>query len=453
MDINAIILAAGKGTRMKSKYPKVIHKLLGKPMIMHVIDNLKEANVSNIISVVGYKADQVIDVIKEDSQYIFQNEQLGTGHAIMMSKELLEDKEGLTIVICGDTPLISEETIMALIQQHITNHNTATILTGVLDDAQAYGRIVRDENNNVKEIVEFKDANDNQKAIQEFNTGTYIFDNKILFELIDKLDNNNAQEEYYLTDIISIMYAQDYKVDGCILKDLDETIGINDRYTLSIAQNLLRDKINKHWMYEGVTIVDPSTTYISSDTLIGQDTIIKPNTSLLGSCNIGEDSQIGPNVEMVDSTVLDHSKVQFSSIYNSIIKNNVSVGPYVRLRQDCVISDGVKIGNFVEMKNTLFGQDSKSAHLTYLGDSIVGENVNVGCGTITVNYDGKNKHQTIVEDDVFIGCNSNLIAPVKIEAGAFVAAATTVTNDVPKESLVIGRVKQEVKKDLANKFK
>ena len=453
MKVNAIVLAAGRGTRMKSNYPKVIHKLLGKPMIMHVIDNLKKANVTNIISVIGYKANLVEDVVKEDSRFVYQNEQLGTGHAIMMTKEILENQDGITIIICGDTPLITNETIEALIDHHLRNNNTATILTGILDDALSYGRIIRDANENVEKIVEFKDASDEEKLITEFNTGTYIFDNKVLFELIELIDNNNAQSEYYLTDIISIMHQQNYKVDGCILKDLKETIGINDRRTLAYAQKVLQRRVNNDLMDNGVTIVDPKTTYIGSDVKIGIDSIIEPNTKIYGHTTIGENCIIGSSSEIVDSIILDNTQIIYSHIYDCTIKNNVKIGPYARLRQNCIIEDDVNIGNFVELKKTLFGQRSKTAHLSYLGDAIIGDDVNIGCGTITVNYDGKKKHQTIIEDNVFVGCNSNLIAPIKIEADAIIAAGTTVTSDVPSESLVIGRVRQEIKNDFASKFK
>ncbi|MDH6603323.1 bifunctional UDP-N-acetylglucosamine pyrophosphorylase/glucosamine-1-phosphate N-acetyltransferase [Bacilli bacterium PM5-9] len=453
MKVNAIILAAGKGTRMKSNYPKVIHKILNKPMIMHVIDNLRTANVTDIISVVGYKSELVEEVIKDDSRFVYQTKQLGTGHAIMMASECLENQDGLTIIICGDTPLISSSTIEALIDHHLRNENTATILTGVLDDALAYGRIIRDDKNNVKGIVEFKDASDDEKLINEFNTGTYIFDNKKLFELINLIDNNNAQKEYYLTDIISIMYDKGYKVDGCILNDLDETIGINDRKTLAYAQTILQEKINNSLMDNGVTIVDPKSTYISPDVKIGFDTVIHPNTYIYGDTTIDENCIIGPNSEIINSVILKNTSIIHSHIYDSTIKNNVKIGPYARLRQNCTVEDNVNIGNFVELKKAMFGQRSKSAHLSYIGDAIVGNDVNIGCGTITVNYDGSKKHQTIIEDNVFVGCNSNLIAPVKIEADAVIAAGTTVTNDVPSESLVIGRVRQEIKNDFASKFK
>lgn len=453
MKTNAIILAAGKGTRMKSKYPKVLHKILDKPMIMHVIDNLRGAGVENIYSIVGYEAEKVKEVVKDSSHYIFQLEQLGTAHALKMAKDELEDQDGITIVVCGDTPLITSETFQALIAHHLEHQNSATILTGILDDALAYGRIIRDGNEQVMKIVEFKDADENQKLVKEFNTGTYIFDNKILFDLIESIDNNNAQQEYYLTDIIELIYNQGLRVDGCVLKDLDETIGINDRVTLAYATELLQRKINTFHMLNGVTIIDPKNTYIGTDVSIEQDTIIQPGCHIYGDSNIGQDCIIGPETEIKDSTILANSKIIYSHIADSTIKNNVSVGPYARLRQNCIIEDGAKVGNFVEFKKTLFGKEAKSAHLSYLGDSIVGENVNIGCGTITVNYDGYKKHQTIIEDGAFIGCNSNLIAPVTIAEDAIIAAGTTVTSDVPRNSLAIGRVRPEIKDAYKNKFK
>lgn len=446
MNINAIVLAAGKGTRMKSKYPKVVHEILKKPMIMHVIDNLEKANVSNIISVVGYQSEIVEDVVKGKSKYVYQLEQLGTGHAIMMCEEMLSNKDGITIIICGDTPLISPTTIDELIKYHIENKNDATILTGVLEDALAYGRIIR-ENNNVVGIVEKKDATLEQLRIKEFNTGTYVFDNKKLFKYIKEIKNDNAQNEYYLTDVISLMSKDNLKVDGYVINDLVETIGINDRRTLAYASKVLQERINNFHMDNGITITDPETTYIGVDVLLGMDTVILPNTMLLNDTVIGEDCVIGPNTEIISSRVEDKSVIKFSHISKCHIKNNVSVGPYVRMRENCVVEDGVKLGNFVELKNVKMGQGSKSAHLSYLGDAKIGSNVNIGCGSITVNYDGNLKHETIIEDNSFVGCNSNLIAPVKLGKNSFIAAGSTINQDVPEKGLGIARVRQTNKEN------
>lgn len=453
MKINAIILAAGKGTRMKSRYPKVIHKVLDKPMIMHVINNLKNANVSDIISVVGYQAKMVQEVVGDDSKYVYQTEQLGTGHAVMQAKELLQNEEGITIVICGDTPLISSETIDNLITYHHNNGNKATILTGCLDDAQCYGRIIRDNAKNVMGIVEYKDATEEQKAIQEFNTGTYIFDNKELFKALNEVGNSNAQKEYYLTDVISIMYNHGLKVDGYVLDDLEQTIGINDRKTLSIATLMMQTRVNNFHMLNGVTIIDPKTVYIGPDVIIGQDTIIHPNTTIIGNSSIGNESEIGPNCYLEDTIVLDRSKIKFAHLVETTIKDDVEIGPYVRMRKNAVVEDKCKIGNFVELKSSHFDKGSKAAHLSYIGDTSVGKNVNIGCGVITVNYDGVNKYRSNIADNSFIGCNSNLISPVNIGEGAFIAAGTTVTDDIPSDSLAIGRAKQTIKKDYKIKNK
>ncbi|WP_423363787.1 bifunctional UDP-N-acetylglucosamine diphosphorylase/glucosamine-1-phosphate N-acetyltransferase GlmU [Mycoplasma sp. P36-A1] len=453
MKINAVVLAAGAGTRMKSRYPKVIHNVLDKPMILHVIDNLKKANVSDIISVIGFQSEMVKDVVLDKSKYVYQTEQLGTGHAVMMAKELLEDVDGITIVICGDTPLISSSTIEQLIKYHVEKENKATILTGSLEDALSYGRIIRDKDDNVQAIVECKDATPQQLRISEFNTGTYIFDNKELFKALSLIGNSNAQNEYYLTDVISIMYENNLKVDGLILHDLEQTIGINDRKTLSFAALMLQTRINEFHMCNGVTIVDPKNTYIGNDVTIGMDTIIYPNTMIYGNTVIGEDCYIGPDTYIENSVIGDHNSIEFSHITDTEIKNNVKIGPFARMRANVVIEDDCKIGNFVEFKSTTFSKGSKSAHLSYIGDATVGKNTNVGCGVITVNYDGAKKHQTIVGNDCFLGCNANLIAPVNIGDGSFIAAGTTVTDNVPVDSLAIGRKRQINKEGYFSKEK
>lgn len=451
MKINAIILAAGKGTRMKSQFPKVIHKVMNKPMIMHVVDNLTNAGVSNIVSVVGYQADLVKDVVMDRSKYVYQNEQLGTAHAIVMAQDILKNEDGLTIIICGDTPLISSATIEDLINTHIESKNDATILSGQLDDALMYGRIIKDDNNLIKGIVEYKDADEKQRKIKEFNTGTYIFDNQLLFKYISEVKNDNIQKEYYLTDIISIFVNNNLQVGSLLLDDLNQSLGINDRKSLAQANEFLQKKINDNFMMDGVTIIDPKSTYIDEEVKIGKDTIIHPNTYLYGKTIIGENNEIGPNTELVNTQIKDNNKIIYSHIHDSTLQNNIKIGPYVRIRQNCVIEDEVKLGNFVELKNAKMDKGSKSAHLSYLGDSIIGKNVNIGCGTITVNYDGQTKSITTIEDDVFVGCNSNLIAPVTIKANSMIAAGSTITEDVPKDSLAIARQRQTNKIDYYKK--
>ena len=440
MKIYAIVLAAGKGTRMKSQKPKVVHDVLYKPMINHVVDELKLMGVDETIVVVGHEAQQV-EAIVDDVAFVYQREQLGTGHAVLQAKELLKEKEGITLVLNGDAPLIRKETLQGLIAFHMNNHNHATVMSADCDVSIHYGRIVKDKEQ-VIGIVEYKDLQDNQMDITEMNTGEYCFDNQALFEALDEVTNNNAQNEYYLTDVISIMNTKGLKVDAYKIDDFNEVGGINDRQALAEATQILRDRINQEHLLNGVTIIDPSHTYIGRDVVIGEDTIIEPGCILKGKTVIGSDCHIGPYCEFDNVVVKDHVEIKFSVISDSIIENSVDIGPYARLRTNCHILENVHMGNFVEMKKAVFGKNSKAAHLTYIGDAEVGSDVNIGCGTITVNYDGKNKSLTKIKDNAFIGCNSNLVAPVTIEENAFIAAGSTITKDVEQDAMGIARAKQ-----------
>ena len=440
MKIYAIVLAAGKGTRMKSQKPKVVHDVLYKPMINHVVDELKLMGVDETIVVVGHEAQQV-EAIVDDVAFVYQREQLGTGHAVLQAKELLKEKEGITLVLNGDAPLIRKETLQGLIAFHMNNHNHATVMSADCDVSTHYGRIVKDKEQ-VIGIVEYKDLQDDQMDITEMNTGEYCFDNQALFEALDEVTNDNAQNEYYLTDVISIMNTKGLKVDAFKIDDFNEVGGINDRQALAEATQILRDRINQEHLLNGVTIIDPSHTYIGRDVVIGEDTIIEPGCILKGKTVIGSDCHIGPYCEFDNVVVKDHVEIKFSVISDSIIENGVDIGPYARLRTNCHILENVHMGNFVEMKKAVFGKNSKAAHLTYIGDAEVGSDVNIGCGTITVNYDGKNKSLTKIKDNAFIGCNSNLVAPVTIEENAFIAAGSTITKDVEQDAMGIARAKQ-----------
>lgn len=440
MKIYAIVLAAGKGTRMKSQKPKVVHDVLYKPMINHVVDELKLMGVDETIVVVGHEAQQV-EAIVDDVAFVYQREQLGTGHAVLQAKELLKEKEGITLVLNGDAPLIRKETLQGLIAFHMNNHNHATVMSADCDVSTHYGRIVKDKEQ-VIGIVEYKDLQDDQMDITEMNTGEYCFDNQALFEALDEVTNDNAQNEYYLTDVISIMNTKGLKVDAFKIDDFNEVGGINDRQALAEATQILRDRINQEHLLNGVTIIDPSHTYIGRDVVIGEDTIIEPGCILKGKTVIGGDCHIGPYCEFDNVVVKDHVEIKFSVISDSIIENGVDIGPYARLRTNCHILENVHMGNFVEMKKAVFGKNSKAAHLTYIGDAEVGSDVNIGCGTITVNYDGKNKSLTKIKDNAFIGCNSNLVAPVTIEENAFIAAGSTITKDVEQDAMGIARAKQ-----------
>lgn len=448
----AVILAAGQGTRMKSKLYKVLHPVCGKPMVQHVIDHVRSLNIDEIVTVVGHGAEKVKSEIGEVSQYVLQEEQLGTAHAVMQSKDMLAGKEGTTIVVCGDTPLIKGETMEALFQHHEETGAKATILTAQAEDPTGYGRVMRNEQGLVEKIVEHKDATEEERRITEINTGTYCFDNKSLFEALESVGNNNVQGEYYLPDVIEILKEQGETVSAFVTQSFDETLGVNDRVALSEAERIMRRRINEGHMRNGVTLIDPANTYIASDVQIGSDTVIYPGTVISGRTIIGSDCLIGPNSEISHCEIGEKTTIRQSSAFDSKIGSEVNIGPYAHIRPQSQIDDEVKIGNFVEIKKAVMGKGSKASHLSYIGDAEVGQDVNIGCGSITVNYDGKNKHLTKIEDGAFIGCNSNLVAPVTVGKGAYVAAGSTITEDVPVEGLGIARARQVNKEDYVGKL-
>ena len=449
----AIVLAAGQGTRMKSNLYKVLHPVCGKPMVAHVIDNIIKLEAKRIVTIVGHGAEQVEQTLGGKSEYVLQEEQLGTAHAVGQAERALGNLEGTTIVVCGDTPLIRSETMDALIAHHNESGAKATILTAHADDPTGYGRIVRGEVGQVLRNVEQKDATEEEQLLTEINTGTYCFDNKSLFETLKKVTNDNAQGEYYLPDVIGILQAEGARVSAYVTDDFSETLGVNDRVVLSQAERVMRNRLAEVHMRNGVTIISPENTYISADAEIGRDTILQPGTMIEGATVIGEGCTIGPNSQIVNSVIGNETTIHSSVIEESNIGSNTAVGPFAHIRPESNLGDRVKIGNFVEVKKSTLGNGSKSAHLSYIGDAIVGSDVNFGCGTIVVNYDGKKKHTTIVEDNAFIGCNSNLVSPVKVGKGAYVAAGSTITKDVPGDSLAIGRARQENKDGYVSKLK
>jgi bifunctional UDP-N-acetylglucosamine pyrophosphorylase / glucosamine-1-phosphate N-acetyltransferase len=449
----AIVLAAGQGTRMKSDLYKVLHPVCGKPMVAHVIDNIKKLEAKRIVTIVGHGAEQVEQTLGAKSEYVLQEEQLGTAHAVGQAESALGNLEGTTIVVCGDTPLIRSETMEALIAHHNESGAKATILTAHADDPTGYGRIVRGEDGQVLRNVEHKDATDDELVVTEINTGTYCFDNKSLFETLKKVTNDNAQGEYYLPDVIGILQAEGARVSAHVTNDFSETLGVNDRVVLSQAERVMRNRLAEMHMRNGVTIINPENTYISADAEIGRDTILQPGTMIEGNTKIGEGCTIGPNSQIVNSVIGNETTVHSSVIVESNIGSNTAVGPFAHVRPESNLGNHVRIGNFVEVKKSTLGDGSKSAHLSYIGDAIVGSDVNFGCGTIVVNYDGKKKHTTIVEDDAFIGCNSNLVSPVTVGKGAYVAAGSTITKDVPEDSLAIARARQDNKEGYVSKLK
>ncbi len=439
---SAIIMAAGKGTRMKSKLVKPMHKVLDKPMVEHIVDNLHKINVDKVVTIVGYGAEIVKEQLKDKCEYAIQTELSGTGKAVSYASQLA-DFEGYTLVINGDCPLIQPETYQMMFEE--VKGCGMVVLSAILEDPKAYGRIIRDQAGNFLKIVENKDCDIKQKAINEINTGIYAFDNRLLFEYLPLLKNDNAQNEYYITDLVDIFLSFNQKVKAVVIADPDEAMGINDRYELYLANKWLQNKINLNLMLNGVTLIEPQMTFIGADVIIKEDTIIYPNTFIEGKTRIGANNVIKTGCYILNSEIGDDNVIDNARITDSKIGNNVRLGPWIHLRNNCVIHDGNRIGNFVEFKNTEFGGNSNCAHLTYCGDAVIGKHVNIGCGTVTVNYDGVNKWRTIIEDDTFIGCNVNLIAPVTVKKKAVVAAGTTVTKDVEEGAMAIGRARQENK--------
>jgi bifunctional UDP-N-acetylglucosamine pyrophosphorylase / glucosamine-1-phosphate N-acetyltransferase len=449
---NAIILAAGKGTRMKSSLYKVLHPVCGKPMVEHVIENVSAIKASKIVTIIGHGAEEVKEVVGSKTEYALQAEQLGTAHAVMQAKDIVGNEEGTTLVICGDTPLITAETLEALLNVHDAQKAKATILTARTDNPAGYGRVIRNDDGLVEKIVEHKDASSEELLVQEINTGTYCFDNKLLFECLENVSNENAQGEYYLPDVIEILKQKGEVVSAFETPNFDETLGINDRIALSQAEKILKRRINEGHMRNGVTIIDPDNTYIHPDVVIGSDTYIYPGTMITGKTTIGGECHIGPNTEIKDCEIQNRTVIRQSVAHDSQIGSDVQIGPFSHIRPQSAIHDEAKIGNFVELKKTTLGKGSKASHLSYLGDAEIGERVNVGCGSITVNYDGKNKFLTRIEDGAFIGCNSNLVAPVTVGKSAYVAAGSTITKDVPEEALSVARARQVNKENYVNKL-
>ena len=413
-NVMAIVMAAGKGTRMKSKKSKLVQKIYGKEIVKRAVENAEKAGVKEIVAVVGYMKEEVMAALGEKVKYAFQEEMLGTGHAVMQAKEYLKGKKGKVLVLNGDVPLIRPETLNKLIEKSMENKEYATLLTAIYDNPTGYGRIVRDEGGNIEAVVEEKDTTPSQKEIKEINAGIYCFDIEELLDALEKIKPNNAQGEYYLTDVVQIMNEKGLKTGAVIVEDNTEILGINDRIQLEMLTKVLQMRINTEHMKKGVTIEDVNSTYIYDDVEIGMDTVIHPNTTIKSGVTIGEDCEIGPN-------------------------------SYIR--EGCKLANKVKIGSFVEIKKAIIGEGTKVPHLSYMGDCEIGEKCNIGCGTITCNYDGLHKSKTIIGNHSFIGSNVNLVAPVTLGDETFVAAGSTITDDVPAYALAIARQRQTNKEE------
>ncbi|MCK9234899.1 MAG: bifunctional UDP-N-acetylglucosamine diphosphorylase/glucosamine-1-phosphate N-acetyltransferase GlmU [Acholeplasmataceae bacterium] len=446
MKVHALVLAGGRGLRMKVGVPKCAYPLLKKPMIEYIVEKLEQVNVDDITVVISKDQPEMKTILGERVQYAIQDEPLGTGHAALAAEAVLGKEKGVTIIVPGDMPLMSVGLTNKILHAHQEMGNDLTVVSMIFDNPKSYGRIIRDKYGAVAKIVEDLDVTEEQREIQEINSSVYLVDNQILFKVLKKISKNERKNEYFLTDIVELM-RQAYKIGSFVVKDAIQMMGVNDLYAASIAERYLRDEINKMHMLNGVEMMTPNTITIGHNVLISPGVTIYPNTTITGQSVIKEGAIIGPNTEIHNSVVGKNTEVRHSLMYDSKVGERSIVGPFAHLRDQADIGDDNRIGNFVEVKNSKTGHHTFATHLSYIGDASVGNNVNFGCGSITVNFDGVNKNPTIIEDDVFIGCNVNLIAPIKIGKQVFIAAGSTVTKDVPAGSLSIARSQQINKAD------
>ncbi len=448
----AIVLAAGKGTRMKSEKPKVLHEIAGKPMLQYVLETVAPLD-AEIYTVVGHGAEAVQERFASMTRFVLQKEQLGTGHGVLQAMPYLPKEEGTVIVLCGDTPLLREATLEELIQYHHEKKAICTVMTAEVEDPTGYGRIIRDEEGGIRKIVEQRDADAVEKKVREINSGVYCFSLSHLREALSELKNDNHQGEYYLTDVLAFFVAAGLAVYGWQVPDHGEIAGINDRCQLAKAEKALGQRKKEALMLDGVTLIDPDSVWIAMDAEIGADTVIEPQTVIRGGTKIGKECHIGPMVDLADCSIGDQTRIRQSVVFEAQMGQTCTIGPFAYLRPGTVLADNVKVGDFVELKKTEVGVGSKVPHHAYVGDTMIGSGVNVGCGTITCNYDGFHKYQTVIEDHAFIGSNTSLVAPVTVGKGAIIAAGSVITKDVPEDALGIGRGKQENREFWAKKFR
>lgn len=444
MNVAVILLAAGQGTRMKSAYPKVLHTLCGKPMVGYIADAAAEIKPKKFIAVVSPSSVDAIEAeLPKGAETAVQAEALGTGDAVRAAIPALAGFKGTVVILCGDTPLVTGQTLREMIKLHEERKAAATVLTAKVDNPKGYGRIIRG-NGGVKRIVEDRDATATELCIREVNTGTYCFDAELLFKALEEIKPENSQKEYYLTDCIGIFFNRNDKVIALQVEDETETLGINSRVQLADAEMIMQSRINREHMVNGVTIIHPMLAYIDAGVKIGKDTIIHPNTFLNGKTVVGEGCLLGPSSRIVESKIGDKTEITFSVVRKSTLGSGVKVGPFANVRPGCVIGDGGKIGSFVEVKKAHIGNNSKVPHLSYVGDAEIGQDVNIGAGTITCNFDGEEKYTTVIEDNAFIGSDTMLVAPVKVGKHSYTGAGSVITKDIPDDSLAVGRAEQRV---------
>ena len=450
MQLSVVVLAAGKGTRMKSSRAKVLHPLAGRPLIEHVLRTVDALKPVRTVLVIGHGADAVRNALADRTSldFVVQSPQLGTGHALLQAEQVLAGNTGTVLLLYADVPLLEAATLTRLLESHHAAHAAATVLTTVVDEPYGYGRIVRDNAGAIERIVEERDASGDERAIKEINSGIYAFSLAPLFTSLHELETDNAQEEYYLTDLIGMYRQRGLCVETLCLDRADELRGVNTRGDLADISVILRARKNRALMLGGVSFENPATTLVDDEVTVGADTVLGPGVLLQGRTTIGAGCRIEANVRLTNATVGDEVTIlDHSVILESTVGSGASVGPFAHIRPGSVIESDARVGNFVELKKTRLGHHSKANHLAYLGDATIGDDVNVGAGTITCNYDGVNKNPTIIEDGVFIGSDTQLIAPVRIGKGAYVAAGSSITEDVPPGALGIARGRQENKAD------
>jgi len=445
MKITSIILAAGQGTRMKSDLPKVLHPVCGKPMLWHALQAAQSVTDEKPVMIIGHGAEQVREAVGDAARFVIQAERLGTGHAVQQAESTLKGESAFVLVSNADMPLLSAETLSRLVATQKANSGPITMLTLIADDPRGFGRIVRGDDGHVKAIVEEADATEEEKKITELNAAAYCFSAEWLWDALKRIPLS-AKGEYYLTDTVGLAVEAGMRVEAIILEDAVEAIGVNTRIHLSEAEASMRSRVNRGHMLKGVTMIDPASTYIGMDVKIGQDTIIHPNTFLRGETEIGTGCEIGPNTIITDCKIGNRCEILASVLEKAVLEDDVDMGPFARLRKGAHLAKGVHMGNFGEVKDSYLGENAKMGHFSYIGNATIGAETNIGAGTITCNYDGKNKHHTEIGEGVFIGSDTMLVAPLTLGDRARTGAGAVVTKDVKEDTLVVGMPARAIRK-------